>query len=72
MPTLNISIVIKGQLHANEDACRTVQQPMTKDHWLQVHQHQVKQILYSDLKTGFVLKFCLSFSDLGIHNSSEF
>jgi len=40
MPTLNISIVIKGQLHENEDACRPVKQPMTKDDWLEVHQDQ--------------------------------
>lgn len=41
MPSLDVSIVIVGQLHSAHDINRPVKQPMTKDDWIQVHQDQV-------------------------------
>lgn len=40
MPTLDVSILLIGQLHDNPDANRSIKQPMTKDHWIEVHQGQ--------------------------------
>lgn len=44
MPSLDVSIVIIGQLHSHTDVGRPIKQPMTKDDWIQVHQDQVIQL----------------------------
>lgn len=40
MPTLDVSILLVGQLHANHGESRLIKQPMTKDDWIEVHQDQ--------------------------------
>lgn len=42
MPTLEVSIILKGQLYEEQDVSRPVKQPMTRDDWLEVHQAQVR------------------------------
>ena len=44
MPTLEVSIILNGQLNDDRDVSRKVKQPMSKDDWLEVHQDQVGTI----------------------------
>lgn len=40
MPTLDVSIILLGQLHDKHNDSRPIKQPLSKDDWFEVHQDQ--------------------------------